>query len=87
MTTWKKQLKYELEENGEDFDCIISSTLTEEQMNVEFDGGYGAVEGEPFTVWTNDYVYFPCSYDGSEWVGSASRNPNGKPTKHQGGLS
>lgn len=32
-----------------------------------------------------DYVYFPLCYDGSEWVGSVSRNPNGVSTMHLGG--
>jgi hypothetical protein len=30
-------------------------------------------------------VYFPACYDGAEWVGSVSRNPDGKATRHQGG--
>jgi hypothetical protein len=28
---------------------------------------------------------FPATYEGSEWVGSVPRNPNGKATKHIGG--
>ena len=42
-------------------------------------------EGKPFTIWTANTVYFPVVYDGAEWVGSVSRNPDGKPTDHQGG--
>lgn len=28
-------------------------------------------------------VYFPLCYDGSEWVGRVTRNPDGKATDHQ----
>jgi hypothetical protein len=59
--------------------------MTDEEMNKEFDSGYGGTKGVPFTVWTKNTVYFPICYDGAEWVGSVSRNPDGKSTEHQGG--
>jgi len=49
------------------------------------DQGDGGTEGAPFTLWTAKAVYFPVQYDGAEWVGSASRHPDGVPTQHQGG--
>lgn len=85
MKTWKKLLTEELEFNGETFDDIESITLTEEQLLKSFDSGYGVPEGEPFTAWTAKHVYFPVQYDGSEWVTSVSRHPDGKPTGHIGG--
>jgi len=85
MTTWKKELTRALEDNKETWEDVKSSTLTDEALAVEFDDGYGGSEGVPFTVWTVKTVYFPIVYDGAEWVGSVARNPNGKPTKHQGG--
>jgi hypothetical protein len=85
MMTWKEGLEHTMKRNGETLSDIVSSTLTPEEMGRSFDGGYGGEEGLPFTVWTTDFVYFPVCYDGSEWVGSVARNPNGKPTPHQGG--
>jgi len=85
MTTWRKLLLPALAEQGEGFADIISNTITPEQMDIEFDEGYGSPEGIPFTVWTHKRVYFPICYDGAEWVGSASRNPDGVATVHQGG--
>lgn len=84
IINWRKLIASAMQNNGETIDDIVSNTLTEEQMNVEFDDGYGSVEGEPFTVWTKNYVYFPVMYDGAEWAGSVPRNPNGAPTEHVG---
>jgi len=74
-----------LEEYGESFADIESNTMTDEDMDTEFDDGYGGEEGCPFTVWTKSRVYFPACYDGAEWIASVARNPNGKPTGHVGG--
>lgn len=85
MTTWKVELTQALSIAGETFDDIESITLDEAELNQEFDCGYGTSEGFPFTAWTKNTVYFPVVYDGAEWVGHVSRNPDGKPTDHQGG--
>lgn len=75
-----------LAENSEAWTDVESNTMTEADMAKEFDSGYGdTTEGCAFTVWTARSVYFPICYDGVEWVGRASRNPDGKPTEHQGG--
>ncbi len=50
-----------------------------------FDDGYGGVDGDAFTVWTQTRVYFPGIYDGAEWCASVPRHPNGVPTPHIGG--
>ena len=84
-TTWRKELAIALAANGETAANIVSSTLTEQQLDRPFDDGYGGVEGEAFTIWTTNHVYFPIKYDGCEWVGSVARNPNGRATRHQGG--
>lgn len=55
------------------------------EMDRKFDSGYGGEEGAHFTVWTAKRVYFPAGYDGSEWCGSVSRDPDGAPTAHVGG--
>lgn len=85
MTNWKKQIEYVMELHGETFADVVECTLTEEELVVEFDSGFGGSQGAPFTLWTTNRVYFPVVYDGAEWVESVSRNPDGKPTYHLGG--
>ena len=84
-TTWRKELIGVLKNNGESWEDIEAITLREGDLDMKFDCGYGGSEGEPFTIWTKKYVYFPAVYDGSEWVAWVSRNPDGKPTSHIGG--
>jgi hypothetical protein len=85
MNSWRTLIKDEMDLFKDSFDKVVSSTLSEEEMDVEFDESYGCEEGEPFTVWTETRVYFPVCYDGSEWCKSVSRNPNGIATEHVGG--
>ncbi|MFY8062193.1 MAG: hypothetical protein ACOVN2_00650 [Usitatibacteraceae bacterium] len=85
MSTWKEMLKNAMKKRGETLAELEATTLTEADMVKEFDSSYGLVEGVPFTAWSAKTVYFPACYDGAEWVGSVSRHPDGKPTKHQGG--
>ncbi len=85
MTNWKTKLDDKLNENGESWPDVEANTMTEEEMTQSFNDGYGNPEGCPFTVWTKNTVYFPVCYDGAEWVGSVSRNPDGQPTSHIGG--
>ncbi|MDP2371897.1 hypothetical protein [Rhodoferax sp.] len=85
MANWKTMLDRALKENGESWADVDSNTMFEHDMTNEFDAGYGGVRGCPFTVWTKTSVYFPLCYDGAESVGRVSRNPDGKPTGHQGG--
>ena len=84
-TTCKEQIKGEMKFYGESLSDIVSSTISEDEMNREFNNSYGIVKGISFTVWTANRVYFPADYDGSEWCASVSRNPDGKPTAHIGG--
>ena len=85
MSNWKKHLLFAMLSRGETLEDIEANTMTEEEMTKEFDHRSAGIEGTPFTVWTAKTVYFPVCYDGEEWVGSVSRNPDGKPTDHQGG--
>ena len=85
MSTWKALITEELQLQGESWDDIVSITLTEDELNKEFDDSFGIAEGKPFTAWTARRVYFPVCYDGSEWVESVSRDPDGQPTNHCGG--
>lgn len=83
MTTWGKLLEKAMLERGETLADLEANTLTTADMQVEFDAGYGAPEGAPFTAWSTNTVYFPLEYDGAERVGSVSRHPDGKATEHQ----
>jgi hypothetical protein len=83
-TTWRKMIEEEMSSNKDSSSTLIC-TLTDEELNIPFDNGYGWREGAPFTAWTDDFVYFPLEYDGSESCGSVARNPNDNPTHHQGG--
>lgn len=85
MTTWRRELIEALAEHGESFADIVRTTLSETELDKEFDPGYGCTEGVPFTTWTNQRVYFPWTYDGAEGVASVSRDPSDEKTTHVGG--
>ena len=82
---WRQMLMACMEQYGETFANVVGNTMTDEEMDALFDSGYGGSEGIPFTCWTSNRVYFPVVYDGSEWVGSVPRHPNGEATSHHGG--
>jgi hypothetical protein len=84
ITTWRELFAEALEWANETWEDIESSTLTDTQLDTRFNNDYGGEMGSPFTVWTFQRVYFPCIYDGRQWVGSVVRHPNGKPTQHIG---
>ena len=83
--SWREMVSYAMSSNKDSWENVEANTMSEAEMDVMFYSGFGGVDGIPFTVWTHDWVYFPMCYDGSEWVGSVARNPNGEPTGHQGG--
>ena len=66
-------------------EVLYTTTLSDEEMDKEFSCGYGSVEGVPFTAWSENRVFFPVCYDGSEWVDSVPRNPCDEKTEHCGG--
>jgi len=71
--SWRKFLTEEFQKNRHFFENIES--INPPDLDAKFDDSYGAEEGEPFCLWTKDWVYFPVCYDGAEWVGSVPRNP------------
>jgi hypothetical protein len=83
--SWREFLDEEMQRNGDTWNEVEQMTLTVEGLNRKFDATYGSSQGEPFTVWTKNWVYFPAVYDGSEWADSVARNPNGHPKRHVGG--
>jgi len=84
LTSWKKLIVEEMKSCGDTWDNFVGTTLTT-GMNKKFYAGHGKEEGEPFTLWTKDRVYFPVCYDGEESVGSVPRNPCDEVTFHIGG--
>ena len=84
---WRDKLERELESNGETLADVVSAVppLDHPEWRREFNDGYGGSEGCSFAVWTGGFVYFPAVYDGSEWVESVPRNPNGFAIDHIGG--
>jgi hypothetical protein len=84
MANWFEMLKDIMEEDGENF-TTRNCTMNEKELKKEFHDGYGTIEGEPFTAWGENWVYFPVCYDGAEWVGHAPRNPCNIKMDHQGG--
>lgn len=81
---WRKGIAKCMEKHGETWKDVISCTATDDELNKAFNPGYGMPKGVPFTVWTEDRVYFPACYDGSEWVESVARHPDGHATRHIG---
>jgi hypothetical protein len=83
--TWRELITLEMEDVGEKWSDVVACTLSEAELDVPFYIYYGALEGNPFTLWTTNRVYFPVQYDGAEWVASVSRIVDGVPTEHIGG--
>jgi hypothetical protein len=82
--SWYQHIAEEMDVYNESWKDVVSTTLTDEALHKKFDSGYGCSQGEPFTVWTTNRVYFPVVYKGAEWCGSVSRTPDGIATEHQG---
>ena len=80
MATWRKLIKQQMDRNS---DTMVYCTLTEAELDVDFDRDFGLAEGIPFTAWGDSHVYFPLEHDGYECVGSAPRNPCDTSLSHQ----
>ena len=85
MVRWRDLIVYCMSEYNEKWEDVVSYVPDDGKwLDYLFDDTYGSIEGEPFTLWTKGRVYFPMVFDGSEWVASISRNPDGVITKHLG---
>lgn len=73
--------------SGKDRETRLFNSVKDakEILDYEFDDGYGGTEGPSFTAWSENYVYFPACYDGSEWIATVPRNPINIATEHIGG--
>lgn len=61
---------------------VVHSTLSQNELDQLFDRNYGSINGKPFTLWTKNWVYFPAENDGREWVECVPRNPCNISTEH-----
>ena len=82
MTTWRELIAEEMDRSG-DPGPVEWCSATDEEMSRDFDNRMG--QGLPFTAWTRHRVYFPVTYDWSQWVGSVPRHPCDEATEPQGG--
>ena len=70
MTSWKKLILEEMKFHGETFDDVVRSTLSNEEMDVEFKYPLGEMQ-----LWTHGQVYYSFESDGYYYVDSMPRNP------------
>lgn len=85
MESWRKMVTEAMKEHSDGWGSVVHSTLSDAELDIKFDSGYGTHEGRAFTLWTLGRVYFPVVYDGAEWVGSAPRDPCDEACSHFGG--
>jgi len=85
MTTWRKRITKVMEDRGDLWSDVEYCTLDDHGLDREFNDGFGSPEGEPFGLWTQNWIYFPTCYNGAEGVESVCRFPDGVPIKHVGG--
>lgn len=84
--SWRELIGFAMRTHDDSWANVEVVALEEDDsLDTKFDHGWGGLNGCAFTVWTQTRVYFPVSYDGSEWVESASRNPDGVAMNHVGG--
>lgn len=72
---WTTLQEEEYDSNEDSYHNNVECTLPTNELHRLFDTSYGGIEGVGFRAWTDDFVYFPTVYDGSEEVASVSRNP------------
>jgi len=102
MVTWKDMIDKEMQRNDDSWENLVQANISQndcccsDQEDYDellvasfdrgFDSGFGTSEGDYFTVWTHDWVYFPVVYDGAEWASSVPRWPmEGYAKEHVGG--
>lgn len=84
VTTWREGLRTAMSAVG-DVGPVVAYAPNETVFDEPFDAGYGSTHGRAVLAWTESHVYFPVEYDGSEWLGSAPRNPTAEGQSHEGG--
>jgi hypothetical protein len=83
METWRMLLDYARQKNQDTSEMVIYPPDLDLDREFNVDAPY--TQGEPFTAWSEDWVYFPVEYqEGYEGVSSVPRNPCDVATVHQG---
>jgi hypothetical protein len=95
MTTWRTEFDQArkghsygllgIDTTTRDDSPVVAVAPNESVLDIPFDGGFGSSSGPPVLIWTEERVYFPVTYDGSESLGSAPRNPTSEGQSHVGG--
>lgn len=73
-TNWWDMLRQAMLADGETFPPL-HCTLPESEMRSVFSNGTYDIEGEPFTAWGREWVYFPLEREGCIKIGHAPRHP------------
>ena len=84
-STWRRKIEHAMKKHGETMADAVHSTASDEALDEEFDDNYGLPCGKPFTLWIENRVYFPVTYDGAESVASVPRAPCDEVVEHVGG--
>ena len=58
LTTWRKKITSQMNENNETWYSVEACTLSQEELDIEFYDGFGTSSGKPFTVWTKKLCLF-----------------------------
>jgi hypothetical protein len=86
-TTTKRQFVEAIRDNGESAadveGCFYQDLRTDAVVPCRLDGlpdipyyaGHGGIVGHPAIVFTKDYIYIKCQYDGLTWVEPIPRHP------------
>jgi len=86
---WKELIEEEMLGNGEtysDIKHIQVNSKNKDWDKTSFLQSYGHHSGESFIVYTDNYIYFPTTYDGWEECECIPRHPNiDWEPKHYGG--
>ena len=83
MENWKTMLDEGAERKRRVVGRRWANTLTEDEMAENFDAGYGGTEG-CLTRLDEAHGVFPSATTARRWVGSVSRNADGKPNQPPG---
>ena len=82
---WRDEIAREMKLRGETWDDVVASCVPNEVLSGPYEPEHGAGTEVAFTIWTENRVYFPATYDGWEWCESVPRNPDGTRTGAVGG--
>lgn len=83
-TTWRSLLKRDMKRR-KDRGPIVQYAPDEAAFDAPIQEGFSSDQGPQVLAWTERYVYFPCTYDGTNDMNSAPRNPTSKGQRRVGG--